>query len=114
MPLLLTCIARPEYVIEHVRNLQPQTEVMTFRDHHRFSAIDVKNIIQRAERCDCVVTTEKDMQRIVQTDLAERLGKPIVVLPIHISVDKEAHSFDDDVLSYVRESTHKLREQSNR
>lgn len=114
VPLLLTCIARPEYVIEHVRNLQPQTEVMTFPDHHRFSAIDIKNIIQRAERCDCIVTTEKDMQRIVQTDLAERLGKPIVVLPIHISVDKEAHSFDDDVLSYVHESTHKLREQSNR
>jgi len=110
VPLLLTGIAQPEYIIRHVQGIQPQAELLTFPDHHRFSPLDVKNILQRAERCDCIVTTEKDMQRILQTDLLERCSKPVIVLPIHISVDKEDHSFDEDVLAYVRESIHKFQE----
>ena len=107
VPLLLTAIARPEYMIEHIRAIQPQTEVLTYPDHHRFSAQDVKTILQRAEQCDCIITTEKDMQRLRQTDLLEQYNKPVIVQPITITVDKEAHSFDEDILAYVRESLHK-------
>lgn len=108
LPLLLTSIARPEYITDYIHALRPQAEVMTFPDHHRFNALDVKKILQRAANCDCIVTTEKDMQRLAQTNIAERYTKPIIVLPVRISVDKEAHSFDEDVLAYVRESHHKL------
>ena len=71
-PLLLTSIARPEYLIDHVRSLHPHAEVMTYPDHHWFSSADIRNILQRADRCDCIVTTEKDMQRILCTDLLAR------------------------------------------
>lgn len=109
IPLVLTSIARPEYLIEHIRAIEPQAEVLTYPDHHRFTPMDVKTILQRAERCDCIVTTEKDMQRIRQTDLPERIGKPVIVQPIAFTIDKEAHSFDEDVLAYARESLHKQR-----
>lgn len=107
VPLVLTSIARPEYMIEHVRAIQPQAEVLTYPDHHRFTSGDVKTILQRAERCDCILTTEKDMQRIVQTDLIESYSRPVIAMPINITIDTEASSFDDDVLTYVRESLHK-------
>ena len=49
------------------------------------------------------------MQRIQQTNLLERIDKPVIVQPISISIDREAHSFDEDVLAYARESLHKQR-----
>ena len=107
VPLVLTSIARPEYIIEHVRAIEPQTQVLTYPDHHRFTSSDVKTILQRAERCDCILTTEKDMQRLLLTDLQEHVSKPVIVLPITITIDQETRTFDDDVLTYVRESLHK-------
>ncbi|MBO6074708.1 MAG: tetraacyldisaccharide 4'-kinase [Paludibacteraceae bacterium] len=107
VPLVVTGIAQPEYMIAHIRSIEPQTEVLTYPDHHRFTPADVNEIIRRAERCDCVLTTEKDMQRFALTDIAERLSKPIIPLPIRMTVDQETRSFDDDVLTYVRESKHK-------
>jgi tetraacyldisaccharide 4'-kinase len=58
IPLLLTSIARPEYLIDHVRGIEPQTEVLTYSDHHRFTPMDVNTILERAERYDCIVTTD--------------------------------------------------------
>lgn len=107
VPLLLTSIARPEYLIDHVRSIEPQTEVLTYSDHHRFTPMDVNTILERAERCDCIVTTEKDMQRLLDTDLLSRYSKPVLPLPITLTIDAEASSLDNDVLTYVSESIHK-------
>lgn len=107
VPLLLTSIARPEYLIDHVRSIEPQTEILTYPDHHRFTPMDVNTILERAERCDCIVTTEKDMQRLLDTDLLSRYSKPVLPLPITLTIDAEASSLDNDVLTYVSESIHK-------
>jgi len=107
VPLVLTGIAQPEYLVRHIRALQPQAQVIAFPDHHRYTPQDVDAVLRRAENCDCIVTTEKDMQRLAMTDIPERCGKPLVVVPITLTVDTEAHSFDEDVLTYVRESLHK-------
>ena len=107
VPLLLACIARPEYLTQHVRALHPQAEVLTYPDHHRFTPADVRTILQRAEHCDCILTTEKDLQRIRQTDLVEQYGKPVIALPIRVTVQPEARTMDHDVLAYVSESIHK-------
>lgn len=109
VPLLLTSIARPEYLVDHVRRQNSKVEVMTYPDHYRFTKSDVEAIIECAEHCDCILTTEKDMQRLRQTDLPERCSKPIIPLPIRMTVDAEAGTLDDDVLAYVRESIHKLK-----
>ena len=106
-PLLLTSIARPEYLIQHIRSIHPQAEVLTYPDHHWFTPTDIRTILQRAEHCDCIVTTEKDAERIRLTDLQQQCNKPIIELPIRVTIDHEAHSFDEDVVAYVRESLHK-------
>lgn len=107
VPLLLTCIARPEYLIDHVRAMYPQAHVLTYPDHFSFKHGDINTILHHAEQCDCILTTEKDMQRILLTDLMERYAKPVIELPVHMTIDVETVSFDEDVLSYVRESIHK-------
>ncbi len=109
VPLLIASIARPEYLVEHVRSRYSNAEVLIYPDHHRFTADDVSAILQRAERCDCILTTEKDMQRLRQTDLFERYDKPVIPLPIRVTIDAEARTLDDDVLAYVSESTRKLK-----
>lgn len=113
IPLILTCIARPEYMIQHIRDIYPQAEVLTYPDHHRFTAKDIRIILRRLEHCDCIITTEKDMQRIRQTNLSRLTDKPIHPLPITISIDKEAHCLDEDVLAYVSESLHKMHGKAN-
>ena len=107
VPLVVTAIARPEYIIAHIRSIEPQTVALTYPDHHRFTPADIHTILQQAERCDCIITTEKDMQRIELTDLLATCSKPVIPLPIRITVDKENTSLDDDVLTYVRECIHK-------
>ena len=107
VPLVVTAIARPEYIINHIRAIEPQAVVLTYPDHHRFTPADIRTILQQAERCDCIVTTEKDMQRFALTDLISTSSKPILPLPIRITVDKENTSLDEDVLTYVRECIHK-------
>lgn len=107
VPLLLTGIARPEYMISHLRAIEPQTEVLTFPDHHRFTHADIQTIIRRAEHCDCIVTTEKDMQRLLLTDLMKLCSNPIIPLPVALTVAPEAGTIDVDVLAYVRECIHK-------
>ena len=99
VPLLIASIARPEYLVEHVRSRYSNAEVLTYPDHHRFTANDVSTILQRAEHCDCILTTEKDMQRLRQ----------VIPLPIRVTVDAEVRTLDDDVLAYVSESTRKLK-----
>ena len=113
-PLLLTGIARPEYLISHLREIEPQTEVLTFPDHHRFTDDDIKTIIQRAEDCDCIVTTEKDMQRLLLTDLKKQCSKPVIPLPVAVTVAPEAGTIDEDVLAYVRESSRKSKVDSRK
>ena len=51
-------------------------------------------------------------ETVVTDDIIERYGKPVIPLPVHITVQVEAHSLDDDVLSYVRESLHKINKPS--
>ena len=105
LPLIVTCVAHPEYMVERIQQVYPQAEAIAYADHHTFTARDIENIISKAKNFMCVVTTEKDYQRILLTDLPERLDKPIIPLPIRLTVDNEATgSMDDVVLAYVRES----------
>ena len=105
VPLVLTSIARPEYMINYVRAIEPQAQVLTYPDHHRFTSADIRTIIQRTEQCDCIVTTEKDMQRLVLTDLPASYNKPIIQLPVTFIIDEENKTLDEEVLAYIREAS---------
>jgi hypothetical protein len=64
--------------------------------------------MHKAEQYSCVVTTEKDYMRLLQTPLVEQLGNKLQVLAIQtdLGIDKEA--FDRQILLYVSENNRKL------
>ena len=105
--LVLCGIAKPEYVLEHVRQLCPKAELLAFPDHHTYSDKDIHAILQRAARFDTIVTTEKDYQRLSTTILPTQLefmDKRLVVLPVETIFLTDHTVFDKQVLTYVREN----------
>lgn len=107
-PLLLTGIARPEYMLDDVKRIYPQVELLAYPDHHVYKPKDIDIILERARHYDFVLTTEKDMQRLCTTDLAERLqaqGKQLVALPMKMRFCSPKELFDKQILTYVHENT---------
>ena len=109
-PLVLTGIAHPEYMLEHVQQQYPKAELMAYPDHHPYSPADIEAIIERAQHFDFVLTTEKDIQRLRTTALVERLraqNKRLIALPIRVKFCTPNAPFDKQILTYVRENTRK-------
>ena len=107
-PLLVTGIANPLPLLEHLKAQYPDTELLAFPDHHVFTKLDIAQIMQKAAQYSYVVTTEKDYMRLLQTPLVEQLGNKLQVLAIQtdLGIDKEA--FDRQILLYVSENNRKL------
>ena len=106
-PLVLCGIAQPHYLFDHVRAQYPNAQLLAFPDHHNYSPADVETILDRASRCDWVLTTEKDLPRLQATDLLERLEQQhirLVALPIAIRFYTPQEAFDRQILRYVHES----------
>ena len=86
-PLLVCGIANPQPLIDHIRKQCKRAQVMTFADHHHFTDKDIPRIMQAAEHCDCVLTTEKDYERLLLTRLPEALGSKLQSIPIRVELD---------------------------
>ncbi len=98
---LVTGIARPERFESDIAAAGWQIAgSLAFRDHHRFSARDIKRIASaaRAARCAIVLTTEKDAVRLAARDLGDL---PIASIPLVVGVEP-ADAFRDWLLSRVR------------
>lgn len=103
-PLVVTGIARPEPMIEYVTGQCPTAGHIAYVDHHVFTDIDIRHIIDEAGHYDYVLTTEKDMMRMSETCLTQELEGRLFTLPIQMTLDEE---FDRTVLRYVGESKRK-------
>lgn len=110
-PLVVCGIAQPQHLLDHVRAQYTQAQILSFPDHHAFTPQEVDKIIESAGHFDFVLTTEKDMQRLRETDLEQQLaqqGKPLVTLPIRMRFCTPQKDFDRFILNYVGENTRKL------
>ena len=103
-PLLVTGIANPAPLLQHLQQQFPDTELLAFPDHHVFNQKDVLRIAQKAEQYDYVVTTEKDYMRLMQTPLVEQLGDKLCVLSIQTDLGIDQEAFNRAVLLYVSEN----------
>ena len=109
-PLVLTGIARPQYMMDHVKRQYPHAQLLAYPDHYRFRPKDIEKILTDAKHFDFVLTTEKDMQRLRATPLAERLqeqGKRLIALPIRTCFYSPHENFDRQILQYVHENAKK-------
>lgn len=88
--LLVTGIARPAPLLEHVRRHWGRVEHMAFADHHAYTARDAARLAERyanfARQPGVLLTTEKDVPRLapyIQGPLAQI---PIAVVPVAVRI----------------------------
>jgi tetraacyldisaccharide 4'-kinase len=98
---VVTGIARPERFVNDVVSAGWDVAgMMTFRDHHRYHASDVKRIAAAAKSAASaiVLTTEKDAVRLAACHLDDL---PIASVPLIVGIEPEA-GFRDWLLAQVR------------
>lgn len=108
---LLTGIAGPQPVINYLNQFSRQIIHHKYPDHHRFSLKNIAKLADDFNRCPAnkkiIITTEKDMQRLEERELAELTQMlPIYTMPIavHFLNDEEA-AFNELIENYVRKYT---------
>ena len=104
--LLLTAIARPEYLEAQMKKVYPSLEALSYPDHHAFSRSEVQFIEKKAQFYDVVYTTEKDLTRLEALPLSDALRAKLMPVPITMRID-EQESFDKKIMQYMHENLKK-------
>ncbi|MBD1393117.1 tetraacyldisaccharide 4'-kinase [Mucilaginibacter glaciei] len=108
---LLTGIANPTPLVQHIKTYTAQVIHHNYPDHHQFSLKNISKLAGEFTACKSqkkiIITTEKDAQRLGVRELAAAVAKlPIWVLPIGVSfLNDGKQEFDQLVLNYVTEYT---------
>ena len=108
--LIVTGIAFPRLIPEHLKQFANETEVLNFPDHHHYSAADITKIISRFDALGkekkIIITTEKDAVRFRGMEgLDEQFKEALYYLPVKVRfLDKEGKSFNKKILNYVGEN----------
>ncbi|MDR0713360.1 MAG: tetraacyldisaccharide 4'-kinase [Bacteroidales bacterium] len=87
--LLLTGIAHPQPLEDHVHRLSACMQAVTFGDHHRYTPSDIDAIMKKWEQWadmdeKYVLTTEKDAMRLQMTDIPDSLQKALFYIPVKV------------------------------
>ncbi|MDP4184491.1 MAG: tetraacyldisaccharide 4'-kinase [Bacteroidota bacterium] len=108
--LLVTGIANPKPLHNHLSQLSNAIYNLNFSDHHNFTASDIETISKEFSNVigdrKIIVTTEKDWMRLREIDsIPPNLQRHLFILPIRIDfLDNERKAFDGKILNYVREN----------
>jgi tetraacyldisaccharide 4'-kinase len=106
--LLVAGIANPYPLELYLKGLCTTLETMYFPDHHQYSNDDVDQIRKAYHdifaQSKIIVTTEKDMMRLIHPDIFERIRYlPICYIPIRMKIHKEDRDqFEKQIYAYVR------------
>ena len=103
--LLVTAIARVDYLLEYLRGEVAEVHEVSFRDHHDFSKRDLGRVARLFREIDnprkLILTTEKDAMRLyAHEEFLRREDLPLFALPALVQFLPEApgRGFDE----YVR------------
>ena len=87
--LLITGIANPKPLINHLANFSQRVKHLKFKDHHNFSDQDIKNILAEYKKLGeykIILTTEKDYVRLKTFDYLRDL---MYYWPINVIIDRK-------------------------
>jgi tetraacyldisaccharide 4'-kinase len=106
--VLLVCgIARPEPLLQQLKNSYKSVFLLSFPDHYYYSMPDLEKIHRELDNLPgankLVVTTEKDAVRLqLLEDRLRPMNMPIAVMPVEISfLFGEGDSFNNYIFTYV-------------
>lgn len=109
--LLLTGIASPLTIREKLEAHTQHIDLLSFEDHHDFSASDMQLIKERFEKLKgerkLIITTEKDATRLMHhPELDDQLKRYIYTLPIEVEIlQNQQDNFNQHIIGYVRKNT---------
>lgn len=101
--LLITGIANPQSLINHLAKFSQRVKHLKFKDHHHFSENDIKNIISEYKKLGeykLILTTEKDYVRLKTFDYLREL---VYYWPINVEID-DKEAFNRLIMDYVRKN----------
>ena len=108
---LLSGIANPDPLVNYINQSTGNIRHYKFSDHHNFTVAEIEGLARDFKECPSddklVVTTEKDVQRLLEKSLATiLLDLPVFYLPIKIEiVPEDSVTFDNRILDYVTSNT---------
>jgi len=108
---LLTGIANPKPLVQHLQKQSTLINHYNYPDHHQFTLKNISKLADAFTACKtqkkCIITTEKDAQRLGKQELQHLVTQlPILVMPIGINFLNDGQpEFDRLVTNYVREYT---------
>lgn len=103
--VLVSGIAKPEPMLQYLRQNAADVHLLRYPDHHYFTTNNLEEIRHTYENWDTgkvIVTTEKDAARLaIHRETLSEWGIPIVVLPIAVQLLNREAQFHQQVLSYI-------------
>jgi len=107
--LLVTGIASPKLMYNYLKEFTDHIETLTFPDHYDYREADILKIENRFEAMQAekkiIVTTEKDVMRLRNIELVEKLKTSIYYLPVKVRfLEEEKKSFNKRIFNYVGEN----------
>ena len=105
---LLTGIANPQPLLQHLRKQFEVVYLHKYPDHHQFTIKNISKLVADFNACAAdkkvIITTEKDAQRLQEPALQKALaGLPVFVAPIGLDfLNNAAPAFRQLVENYVR------------
>jgi len=91
---LVTGIANPTALCNHLKSLEISYKHMNFPDHHNFSSEEINKI----SKSSFVVTTEKDYMRLK----GEVKNEKLFYLPIEFKFVQHTEKFDQEIEAYIK------------
>ena len=101
--LLITGIANPKPLLQHLSRFSQRVKHLKFKDHHNFTESDIKNIISEYKKLGeykLILTTEKDYVRLKTFDYLREL---VYYWPINVVIDNK-EEFNKIIFDYVKRS----------
>ena len=108
--VLLTGIARPKPLLEHLSKKYKQIKHFEYRDHYQYTSSDLEKmhtyIKNEGDKKVAILTTEKDYQRLAEFSDEELLSLyPLFVVEIEVTIlFDEQDKFNNIIEDYVRKN----------
>lgn len=101
--LVIAGIANPSVLIDHLNQRSIDvTKVLTYRDHHNFTATDIAAIERASAEVKRTITTAKDFARIKDLPLNDACRRKICVQDLYVKVlNEEEPLLMQNISAYV-------------
>ncbi len=108
--LVLTGIASPDIMHNHLKQFSKKIEIVAFPDHYYYSESDIQSVMNKFEEIKSdkkvIITTEKDTLRLKElVNLPDDFKMNLYYLPVKVKLlDEGENEFNKKILNYVGEN----------